>query len=436
MDISLDKRSETSGFIKVSLNSHDYQSDWEKKIKDYGKTAQLRGFRPGKAPFGVVKKFFGKSLLAELIFSKSNQALDTFLKEQKLNILGEPIMTPEGADKLDWDNPSDFEFIYEIGMVSPFQLDLTNLKVPKFNIVVTDKDLNETIENLRKDLGQETEIEAVTADSKVILSLPGMEGAKERSYMVESFDEANKSLIVGKPIETIIRLRTSGFNSKDLVASWIDSEVDSLPEEIEVKIEKILTTTPAEIDQAFFDKAIGEGRVSSEEEFRNEVEKIIQQNYQRSADDFFIDKIFSTVIDSTHFEVPKDFLIKWFAQSNEGSSIEKETAEWDANEKSIRWEIISSRVIESENLTVDREAVLAKTREFFLSQFGGMGLTDSPDMMETLNSLADSYLKKDGGKNMRTMYNRAIADKVLDAIKSKIQVEESSVTFPEFLEKR
>jgi trigger factor len=434
LDISLDQKNPTSAFIKVTLNPEDYQSDWDKKIKEYGKTAQIKGFRPGKVPFGMLKKMVGKSLLADLVFKKSDEKLGAFIKEQGLDILGEPIFD-DAENAIDWDNPSVIHLSYELGMVEPFELKLPEIEVSQFKIKVTDKELQETIDNLKNDLGEEEALNQIVKDAKVSLEPVGVEEATERQFAFNDLDKELQKALKGKELETELALPLEKLLEKDAMANWLQLEADALPESFTFKITKISKTIPAEMDQAFFDKALGEGRVENEEQFKEEVLKIISANYQRNADGNNADKIFNAVIEGHTFDVPKDFLIRWMSQRNEKSSIQEETEKWADNEKFIRWEIITSKVIKDEKIEVSREEIVDRTIAMFEQQFGG-SFGDNEEAKAQMKTLAESYLQRDNGKQFREMYNNVIGDKVMEYIKSKVKITEEELSFPEFLEKR
>ena len=115
MEITLDKKNSTEGLITIKIKEADYQPKYEEKVRDYSRKANIKGFRTGKVPAGVIKKMFGKSILVEEINHLLSHKLTDYIKENNLRIIGEPLPNHEKANTINWDNQKDFEFEYQIG---------------------------------------------------------------------------------------------------------------------------------------------------------------------------------------------------------------------------------------------------------------------------------------------------------------------------------
>src|SRR5688500_2625508 len=157
LEITLNKKSNTEGLIKIKLSEGDYQPSVEEKVKDYARKANIKGFRQGKVPTGVIKKMFGKSILVDEINHLLSHKLSDYIKENKLKIIGDPIPNQDKASSIDWDIQKDFEFEYQIGMVEDFSYDLASkAKVKGYEIEVDDKVINDTMNDIRKRFGKVT----------------------------------------------------------------------------------------------------------------------------------------------------------------------------------------------------------------------------------------------------------------------------------------
>jgi trigger factor len=111
----------------------------------------IKGFRQGKVPTGVIRKMFGKSILVEEVNHLLSHSVSEYIKEKKLQILGDPIPNQEKAKLIDWDTQKDFEFEYQIGIAEDFKYDLSDkVKIKSYPIEVDTKVIDETIADLKK----------------------------------------------------------------------------------------------------------------------------------------------------------------------------------------------------------------------------------------------------------------------------------------------
>ena len=168
MNTRLEKHSELEATVVVELSKSDYQEKVDQQIKKIQKTARINGFRPGKAPLGMINKLYGKSVLAEEIQQMASDRLNEYIKEENLDILGYPIGSERIESELDIDNSESFTFAFDIGLSPQFDLSVsTKDKLELFKIEVTDKEVDEDIEHARKQRAQMEDAE--TSDEESIV---------------------------------------------------------------------------------------------------------------------------------------------------------------------------------------------------------------------------------------------------------------------------
>ncbi|MFM7194924.1 MAG: trigger factor family protein, partial [Bacteroidota bacterium] len=126
MNITLEKQSATEGTINISIQEPDYRESLDKKMREYARKANIRGFRQGKVPQGVIRNMFGKSFLADEINSIVSKSLSGYIREQKLEVVGEPLPDQEKTSAIDWDNQKDFDFHFQIGLAGEFKVELSD----------------------------------------------------------------------------------------------------------------------------------------------------------------------------------------------------------------------------------------------------------------------------------------------------------------------
>lgn len=439
MDITLDKKSNTEASIKINLKEEDYQSQFEEKIKEYRRKANLKGFRPGKVPPGIIKKMYGKAIKVEEINQLISQALPNYIREQDLKIVGEPLPNYDDAESIDWENQQEFEFVYEVGFVNDFTYDLDNLNIARFKLKLTDEELNETIDNLRNQFSQTENVEEVGAEDIINGKLTQQEGEleNETSIDLKELDETQSKAFVGaKKGDTVtFNIRETHPEDTDVAVllSKNPEEVAEVTGDFVFTIETILRRKPADMDQEFFERVFGKDSVQSEDEFREKVRETMQENYDRETHNLLMLDIRNNLVDNTDFEVPQDFLKRWLMEKNEGSISEEQVEkEFDAYVRDLRWNLIINKISEDKDIKAEHEDVKAKARELIEEQLGQSGLLQQ--LGDNLDPFVDNYLQGDNGNNYMQVYNQARTEKIFAFVEENATIEEKEITVEEFKE--
>lgn len=441
MDITLNKKGNTEASIKINLKEEDYQPKVEEKVKEYRKKANLKGFRPGKVPAGIIKKMYGKAIKAEEINQLLSESLPKYIQENKIKIVGEPLPDIESAKDIDWENQTDFEFIYDIGFVNDFTYDLTKqIKVIKNNIKVTDKEVDNTIENLKKQFSSHEHVEKSQKDDvlhgKLFQEASGIENTTVIDLSRYDEDKAKKFIGVNKG-ETItfdIREVFPEDTEISMLVGKKHDEVTDIAGEFQFTAEDIQRKKTAELNQEFFDKVFGKDEVKSEEEFKQKVKETIQENYQRESENLLLRDIRDQYVDSTNIDVPDSFLKKWLLTKYEGQVTEEQVEqEFEDYINELKWSLIANKIAEEKEIKVEHEDVKAQAREIIEEQLGQSGLLQQ--LGDNLDLFVDNYLKGDNGNNYMNVFNQARSEKIFDMIKENITIEEQEVTVDEFKDK-
>lgn len=438
MDITLEKKTSTEGFIKITLKEGDYQPQVEEKIKDYSKKANIKGFRPGKVPFTYIKKLYGKSILVDEINQILTKSLTNYIKENKINILGDPLPNRDKSSSIDWDNQKDFDFEYNIGMVDEFEYDLSSkVKVTAYDINVDDKIVEETVENLKVQNGVMTNPEVSEPGDALFGTLTQDDFTKD--LLIESADIDKKSA------KKFVGLKGSDSVKFDLHKTFTDAyqlshmlgisedEVKAMKGDFEFTVKNVNRRVPAELNQEFYDKIFGKDNVKSEKEFRDKLITTISENYEKETLSFLDHTIQNKFVETTKMDLPDEFLKKWLVASNEGKITEEDVEkEYDAYVKDLKWSLIKNKVIEDQEIKVEHPDVIEKTRQLIREQFAHSGL--GSQFEENIDAFVDNYLKSDEGNNYYKVFNQAQSEKVMAVIKEKINISHKKVSLEKFKE--
>jgi len=200
VNITLEKKSKTDGTLRISITEADYTPAVNKKIKDYAGRANIKGFRQGKVPAGVIKNMFGKSFLADEVNNLISKSITGYIKENKLNVLGEPLPNEEKAAAIDWETQKDFEFEFQLGMAEEFSVELSSkIKITRNLIEVTDKTVEEAVEEARKRYGEVSHPETSTDDCQLFgeIKPAGDEEFKPSYIPVDRIENKQKKKFTG-----------------------------------------------------------------------------------------------------------------------------------------------------------------------------------------------------------------------------------------------
>lgn len=316
MEITLDKKNGTEGLIKIKIDEADYQSNYEQKIRDYSRKANIKGFRAGKVPSGVIKKMFGKTLLVEEINHMLSHKLSDYIKENNLRIIGEPLPNHEKANIINWDSQKNFEFEYQIGIAEDFNYDLSSkVKIKSYPIEVDDTVINETIADLTKRFGKAEYPETSEATDNLFGGLTPSEedGFKNETAVIDitKVSKKEQSKFVGLKKGEEISFEINKIFDKDTdVATLLDVSEDVATKakgKYTLKIENISRVESAVIGQELFDRVFGKDSVTNEDEFRAKVKETIGQNYKRESDYFW-----STTLKIISLKIPALIFLKTF----------------------------------------------------------------------------------------------------------------------------
>src|SRR5688572_12383983 len=126
--------------LTVKLEKTDYLPSFEKALKEYGKKANIPGFRKGMVPAGLIKKMYGPSLFTDEVLRMVDKELIGYLETDKLDIFAQPLPLEMDLQNLDVNNPVDYSFHFEVGMKPEFTLsDLGKAKITRYVVTVTDE---------------------------------------------------------------------------------------------------------------------------------------------------------------------------------------------------------------------------------------------------------------------------------------------------------
>jgi trigger factor len=430
--------------LNVTINKEDYLPTFEKSLKEYGKKANIPGFRKGMVPSGLIKKMYGSSLFVDEVLKTVDKEVFQYLETEKLNIFAQPLPVEMNLGQLDVNNPNNYTFTFEVGMKPEIQVpDLSKEKVKRYKVQATDEMVNEEVERLRTRYGNMTEPESVSNDENVLnvtfveTDANGnlIEGGliKENSLLVKYFNESIRPSLIGKKKDETFQLNLDeAFDGQE--KEWVlnDLGIDSATgRNFKLKITKIGLIEPRELNEEFFAQLFPNQEVKTVEDFRGKIKEELEKQWDAESKNQLQHNLYHLLLDHTHVDFPTEFLKRWL--KTQGENKEVKTDEEVENEfpqfvNQLKWTLITEKLMEQSNIKVDPDEI----RQFAKQQLlGYMGMQALDEEQQWVRDYIDRMMKD--RKYVEDAYNRLQTQKLFDWAETQVQAEETPVSKEEFV---
>lgn len=439
MQTKFDKLSATNAHLTVEVIEEDYKKQVDSKIKEYSKTAQVKGFRPGHVPVQYIKNIYGKGILIDEVIKIASDAVNKCIAENNIRVVGEPL-PQEDAYKIDWTKQKEYTFVYEVGFASDFTVDVEKLPtITEYEIEPSEEQLEQSITDVKSRFGNETEGEEAEIGDIIFGTLKQetseflFQSGIPTDKVVEASQYMFKGLEKGSSIKFDIQSIFASVKELGFATGKSDEEAASLNGEFEFTVEKITRMQPSEINQELFDKVLGPGKATNEEEFRAQVKEIIKSNYNRESEfllDFDIDK---SLLDNTQIDLPEEFLKKWLLEINDGkATVEDIDREFEAIKRGLKLDLIKTEIAKQNDIKVVYADVLEEVKSEIRGYFGGQGGFDG--MEDFIENMAKKQLEDKSNDNSKKYFEKAFGRKVIGFLKEKIKTDKKQVLVDQFNE--
>jgi trigger factor len=436
LDTTVDKRNNSEALIKITLKEDDYQPRVNQKIKDFSKKANLKGFRPGKVPQGLIKKMYGNGILLEEVNQLVSEELNNLLRSDETQFLGEPMPSDEQTT-IDWENQKEFEFLFDIGYAEDFEVKIDKkTKVELHNIKIDKKVIDETIDNLKERFGEVQNPETVSENDTVYGPVKSKDESinQEVSLELKEMKPAVAKKFIGLKVDESLELDLKkSFNDAEYfgrISRINEDELKPVKHKLTFTIKGINHVIPAEVNQDLFDKTFGKDTVKSEEEFRDKVKETVENNYRNETEQLFNFHARQALLDKVKIDLPDTFLKKWLQKSNDSVSDEVLDTEYENYAKELRWSLVRSKVVKDHELKIEHQDVKEEAKKVIIQQFGGPGIAEQ--LGDQLDQFADNYLQAENGDNYMKVYNQVQNQRVFELIRKEVSLKEKEVTLDEF----
>ncbi len=427
--------------LVVKLSKDDYYPSFDKKLKEYSKTANIPGFRKGMVPAGMIKKMYGSSIFTDEVLKSVEKELYTWLNNEKPEIFGQPLPLQSDLSKMDINNPSDYEFGFEIGLKPEYTLaDVSKAKLTLHKVKATDAMVDEEISRMQIKAGKMTEPEVVNNEENVLNLLfkesdkdgNMVEGgaSKENSVILKYFTAAVQKKFMDKKIgETVTVQLNKAFDEDKLAMILQDLGLDKDDKEaakkyFNLEIVKIGLVEKRELNEEFFKEVYPAKEIKTEDELRTALKEEIENYWQGQSRNQLQDQLYHYLIDETNMEFPAEFLKRWLQTGGEqAKTAEQVEAEFPVFNNQLKWTLISDKLIKENKLEVSNDELRDYMKAEVMRYFGSMSLGDDTSWLE---SYIDRMMKDE--KQVDGSYRRLITDKLFNSLESQVKPKEKEVT--------
>ncbi len=387
--------------ISVKLDKSDYLPGFEKSLKEYGKKANIPGFRKGMVPAGLIKKMYGPSVFTDEVLRTVDRELIGYLQTEKLEIFAQPLPLETDMRQLDVNNPIDYTFHFEIGRKPDFKLtDLGKAKITRYVIEVTDEMIDQELTRLQNRYGNMKDQEIVDNDDQVLnvqFSEVNDQGEpiengiqKDNSLLVKYFAPGMRAQWTGKKVgDSLTTTLAEAFEEKE--RGWILSDLGLSTEDqaasnkkFRIALTKIGLLEKRALDESFFEQLYPNQEVKTEADFRNKIREEIQAYWTAQSNNQIQDQVFHALVDHTEISFPESFLKKWLQTQGENPKTSEEIeGEFPTFRNQLKWTLISEKIVQDQALQVNPDEIRAFAQQQLFSYMGGANLgMDQPWVKE------------------------------------------------------
>ncbi len=445
MNVTLEKNDDATGKIIVSIEENDYKEKVNKELKEIGRTHTIPGFRKGHVSVDQLRRRFGKEVKSEVINRTVIDAALDYIKENKINLLGE--LLPVEVKEINL-NDKDYTFEYEIGFAPEINVELNkDITVPFYTIEVSKEMVDEQDQKLRERFGAQVpgdEVDAKALVKGAIMELNEDGTVKETEDAIQvvngivapmyftSKEEADK-FIEKKVGDKVVfnPWNTCNGNAAELASMLqVDKSVaPNVKSDFQLAISEIIVLKPAVPGEELYKSVFGEGKVNNEEEYRQGIKAMIAQQLAPNSDMLFNMMAEKALVEKFgDIKLPDTFLKKWLVARNEGLTAENIDEEYAKMIPGIKWQLIKEQIASNADLKIEEADLLGFAKALAAQQFAQYGMTNVDE--ETVTDFAKRMLED---KKYRSRIVEQVGDrKLFNVIRAMVNVDSKEVSLDEF----
>jgi trigger factor len=446
MKITLNKIDSVNATLTIEVVKEDYAEKVKHGLKEISKATVIPGFRKGMAPLSILQKMYGKSVLADELNKLVSDQLNDYIKENDLNILGEPLPHEGEKKSLSFDNQEDFEFTFDLGLTPEINIKLTkDDKIPYYTITVTDEMIDEQITGFKANYGSTEEVDDIQ-EKDVVKGLltelnedgsPKEDGVSvEEAVLMPSYmkNEEEKNKFIGTKLGELITFNphTAYEGNETELNSFLKikkEEVKNHTGNFTFKVEKVTRYKEAEVNRELFDKIYEPGTVTSEEEFRGHIKEAIAYQLIPESDYRLIVDARKLLEDKAiGIQLPDASLKRWLAVTNPDWTAEVLEDNYPKIVSNLKLQLVKENILKENNIKIEEEEIRQYAIEIARKELARYGMKGMP--LDVLEEYAQKLLKDK--KAQEGIVEKVAENRLVPVLKKSVTLENKEITIEEF----
>lgn len=422
--------------IDINLTEEDYAPVRKKKLADYRRNADIKGFRKGMVPQSLAERLFGERAMIDAVNTILPEALEGYIKEKSYKTIGEPLAS-DATPRFDFQTDKEFTFCFEIGLRPEISFELSEAddKVVSYKITKTKAAIKEREDQILSQYGELVAAPEAGENDFITVDFTAGEEKVEDTYVaLRSVAPAAKDQFIGVKVGDSFDVKVAeAFPNESDRAAMLKVQKENLaevPEVWTVTVKKVETFGPAPRTVETFDKIFGKDVVKTEEEFTDKVTEILANDYETRCQGVLNDDIRDYLVDKAEVKVPEDYLRKLIRQSDDKITDEDLEKDLPKYIESFKWDLVRDYLFTKYEIKVTREEYEASAKGYASYQFAMYGMNNVPE--EQLASYAQTIL---ADEKMSYRIQEAVRDdKAITEVKKHISLVSKNISLEKFNE--
>ena len=420
--------------VNIEIAAADYADALKKRLNEYRRRADIKGFRKGMAPMSLIQRLYGDQSLYEAVNRLVSDQLDAFIRDEKIRVVGEPLPS-EDQPQLEWKAGNDFTFKFDIAQTPELTFEVGESdKIPYYEINITEDAKKAMKAQMLQQYGSLQEGKAAGENDYIIADIANDSHSAEGVYVsIANVAEVARPLFVGKKAGEKITVNVNeAFENETDRASMLKvdkaklAELDPL---FTFTVVNVKTFKSAESNQESWDQMFGEGAVTSEEQFMEKVAERIQAEHTQQANYRFGNDVRKYFVDKAAIELPEAFLKRWLVYANDGKySAEEVEKEFPGFVQDFKWQLTRGYIMQKLGLKVEQKDLQEAAESYVAYQYAMYGMGNVPQ--DLIKSSARNILEDEN--QVRRLEEQVEDNKTIGALREKVSLQTKKISEDKF----